>query len=105
MMSMTSNNLHMGSLGVGVQQNLRHAFGNPSAAVVAEDKAPGVLGVSGNALCHVVAVEAQVRQQLRVEAAARVTQPEHELPRGHACCVPHLQVRVISATPSQRSEI
>jgi len=45
---------------------LRKATSNPRAALLAHDLAPGGLRVSADSLRHVIAVEAQVRHQLRV---------------------------------------
>lgn len=73
------------------KRHLWHAFGDPGAALRTHDEAPAFLGVGGDALRHVMAVEAQVGQQHWVECCARVPQRQHERPRRHACRVPHLE--------------
>ena len=76
--------------------DLWEAAGDPCAACLAHDLAPGGERVAGNALRHIVAVEAQVRQQRGVEALPARSESQHEAPRRHAGSEAHLQRRICS---------
>lgn len=70
--------------------DLRQASSNRCTALVAHDLAPGGLRVHADSLRHVIAVEAQARQQLRVVPPLVCSQGQHEAPARHAGSKAHL---------------
>lgn len=70
---------------------LWQAARDPGGALAAQHQAPGLERVPAHALRDIVPVEAQRRQQRRVEVRAAVAGRQHERARRHARRVAHLR--------------